>query len=240
MAMGIRNNTLNSGAVFTTKGLRRGLVVATPFILSNGAAGLVMGIAYKGLGLKCATAVLFSTLVYSATAQAVTLGMWSSSPPVGPMILAILLANARYLLMGAHLRQLFERLPRKVMVPILFLLADASWMMTLSDSERSGPDAGYLLGASIPMAVGWVAGTAVGYAVPMNGGGALAATTALLPVAFIVTLLPSQWRGRSAVMPWIVSAGAAVLAATFFSPSWAVLAGGASGTFLHLVADQRA
>lgn len=52
----------------TMAGFRRGLVAALPFLLSNGAAGLVMGLTYKGLGLGASHAILFSLLVYSATA----------------------------------------------------------------------------------------------------------------------------------------------------------------------------
>jgi predicted branched-subunit amino acid permease len=59
---------------FTAAGFRRGLVAALPFIASNGIAGLVMGVAYRGLDLGFVPAVLFSLVVYSATAQAVTLG----------------------------------------------------------------------------------------------------------------------------------------------------------------------
>ncbi|UGY05681.1 AzlC family ABC transporter permease [Bradyrhizobium quebecense] len=91
----------------TAAGFRRGLVAALPFLLSNGAAGLVMGLTYKGLGLGAPQAILFSLLVYSATAQAITLSMWASPLPVAAMVVACIATNSRYLLMGAHLRQLF-------------------------------------------------------------------------------------------------------------------------------------
>jgi predicted branched-subunit amino acid permease len=59
-------------------GFRRGFVKALPFLISNGVAGVVMGVAYSGAGVGFVPAVLLSVLVYSATAQAVTLGMWGS------------------------------------------------------------------------------------------------------------------------------------------------------------------
>ncbi len=74
----------------TAAGFRRGLIAALPFLLSNGAAGLVMGLTYKGLGLGAEHAILFSLLVYSATAQAITLSMWlircRSSPWSSPAL----------------------------------------------------------------------------------------------------------------------------------------------------------
>jgi len=221
-------------------GFRRGFIKALPFIFSNGVAGVVMGVAYRGVGLGFIPAVLFSVVVYSATAQAVTLGMWAAAPPIVPMIVACVATNARYLVMGAHLHQLFGRLRKQITLPILFLLADASWLMTTADAESNDADAGYLLGASAPMAIGWMGGTALGYGLPLKPGGPLAIAAALLPAAFIVTLLPSQWRGKRSVLPWILAATTAVLVSRFIAPNWAMLIGGAAGTGLSMLRGDRA
>ncbi len=222
---------------FTKAAFRRGFVAALPFILSNGVAGVVMGVAYKGLGLSVVPAVLFSLLVYSATAQAVVLGMWATPLPIAAMVIACVATNARYLLMGAHLRPLFGRLRKRVMLPILFLLADASWMMTTADAERNRPDAGYLLGTSMPMAIGWVGGTGLGYALPLNPGGPLAMAAALLPAVFVATLLPAQWRGARSIWPWSAAALSALVVTRFFGPSWAMLIGGGIGTTVSMMSD---
>jgi predicted branched-subunit amino acid permease len=240
MVMSIRNDKAPAEPCFTAAALRRGMIAALPFILSNGAAGLVIGVAYKGLGLGLAPSVLFSLLVYSATAQAVTLGLWGMPLPVGAMVVACVATNARYLVMGAHLHALFGGLQRRLMLPVLFLLADASWLMTTADAERNGPDAGYLLGASLPMAVGWIGGTALGYLAPLHPGGPLAAAATLLPLAFVVTLLPDQWRGRASLLPWAVSASAALLVARFADPAWAMLAGGGLGTAIAMAQGEHA
>jgi predicted branched-subunit amino acid permease len=238
MVMSIRiPDPSRSKPVFTSAAVCRGLVDALPFLVSNGVAGAVMGVAYRGLGLGFIPAVLFSLGVYSATAQAVTLGMWSIAPPVGAMVLACMATNARYLLMGAHLRQLFAGLRRRTMLPILFILADASWLMTAGDAKKHGPDAGYLLGSSLPMAIGWIGGTAIGYALPLKSGGFLAPAAALLPVAFVATMLPTQWSGKKTVLPWAASAGVALLVAHLIGPSWAMLAGGSVGSLVGMLAD---
>ncbi|HEY4163282.1 MAG TPA: AzlC family ABC transporter permease [Dongiaceae bacterium] len=224
-----------SKPAFTGTAFRRGLLAALPFIASNGVAGIVMGVAYKGLGLDFSTAVLFSLVVYSATAQVVTLGMWGFPPPAAAMAIACAATNARYLVMGAHLRQLFGDVRRRVMLPILFLLADASWMMTVADAKKSGPDLGYLLGSSLPMAIGWIGGTALGYALPLKPAGPLAAAAALLPLVFVVALLPTQWRGRRSILPWAISIGVATLVAGFIGQGWAMLVGGGAGTLFSLL-----
>jgi predicted branched-subunit amino acid permease len=236
----IHQATASARAGYSWAGFRRGFVKALPFLISNGVAGVVMGVAYRGVGIGFVPAVLLSVVVYSATAQAVTLGMWGSVSPIVPMIIACVATNARYLVMGAHLHQLFGKLRRRITLPILFLLADASWLMTTADAQSNDADAGYLLGASTPMAIGWMGGTALGYGLPLNPGGPLALAAALLPAAFIVTLLPSQWRGRRTVLPWLLSAATAALVSHFMGPDWAMLIGGAAGTGLSAMQGDRA
>lgn len=218
-----------------TAAFRRGFVAALPFILSNGVAGMVMGVAYRGVGLDAVSAVALSVVVYSGTAQAVTLGLWAVPPPLVAMVVACVATNARYLIMGAHLRQLFADVPRRVMLPILLLLADASWLMTVAEAERGRRHAAYLLGAGIPMAIGWIGGTALGYALPGTPRGPVAVAAAFLPLAFIVALLPTQWRGRLTVLPWTCAAAVALVVASTLGHSWAMLVGGAAGTAVSLL-----
>src|SRR5258706_15852118 len=97
---------------FTGAGFRRGFVAALPFVVSNGVGGVVMGVAYRGLGLDFSSAGLWSLVVYSGTAQAGTLRLWTTSPPIAAMAVARVATNARYLLLGAPPRQLFGDAPR--------------------------------------------------------------------------------------------------------------------------------
>jgi predicted branched-subunit amino acid permease len=220
---------------WTAAGFRRGFIAALPFIASNGLAGMVMGIAYRGLGLDLTSAVLFSLLIYSATAQAVTLGLWATPLPIAAMVIACIAVNARYLVMSAHLRQLFPDVPKRRMLPVLGTLGDASWLMTIAEADRGRRDAAYLLGSGLPMAIGWIGGTALGHVVPLQPVGALAIAAAFLPLAFIVALLPSQWRGWKSLLPWTISAAAAIGTAVTLGPHWAMLCGGAAGTLVSVL-----
>jgi predicted branched-subunit amino acid permease len=230
----INRPAATSTLLCTRAGVLRGFVAALPFIVSNGVAGIVMGVAYRGVGLSFLAATLFSLLVYSGTAQAVTLGLWATPPPVLAMILACLGTNARYLVMGAHLQQTFAELPRSKMLPILFLLGDASWLMSIAEVGKGRRDAGYLLGCSLPMAIGWVGGTVLGYALPLEPRGPLAVAAAFLPLSFIAALLPTQWRGPRTVLPWTVAAAVGALVTALGGHGWAMLTGGAAGTLVAL------
>jgi predicted branched-subunit amino acid permease len=224
-----------SALPFTLAGLRRGIIAALPFIISNGLAGMVMGVAYRTLGLDLLAATLFSLIVYSGTAQAVTLGLLPLSPSIPALMIACVATNARYLVMGAHLRQLFADMPSRMMLPILYTLVDASWLMTAAEAERGRRDAGYLLGCSLPMFIGWVGGTALGFVLPLNPHGALAVGAAFLPTAFVVALLPTQWRGLRSLLPWCVSAAVAAAVVGMVGQSWAMLIGGAVGVLVAAV-----
>jgi predicted branched-subunit amino acid permease len=90
------------------------------------------------------------------------------------------------------------------------------------------------------MAIGWIGGTALGYELPLKPGGPLAVAATLLPLAFVVTLLPAQWRGWITLWPWAASAAFALLVARFVGPSWAMLAGGGLGTLVSMMRGDNA
>lgn len=217
-------------ASFTLAAIGWGLVASWPFIISNGIAGILMGLVYRGMGLGWAEGVLFSTVVYSAAAQAVTAGLWAEPLPVAAMMFAALVVSARYLVMGAHLRQLFPHIRNRTMLPILFILADASWMMTVAEAQRGRRDVGFLLGASLMMALGWIGGTTIGCILALVPPGPLAMAAAFLPTGFIVALVPSQWKPRATLLPWTASALVALVTAMVLPVSWAMLVGGGVGT----------
>jgi predicted branched-subunit amino acid permease len=217
---------------FTLAGFQRGFIAALPLMISTGVGGFAMGVAYRGLDLGFSGAVLFSALVYSGTAQAVTLGLWSLPPPIAAMMLASVVTNARYLVMGAHLKQLFPDVRRRVMLPILYFTGDAAWMMTAVEASEGRRDLGYLAGVNTPMAIGWIGGTAIGYGLGLTLQGPLAVAAAFLPLGFIAALLPMQWRGTVNLLPWFVSGGVALAVAGWLGHGWAMLIGGMAGTLV--------
>jgi predicted branched-subunit amino acid permease len=188
-----------------------------------------MGIALKQIGFDLVMAVLFSGLVFSASAQAVAVQMWMLPVPIAAMAVAALGINARYLVMGAYLRELFQDVSPRRMIPTLLLLTDGSWMMAVAEAERGRRDVGYLLGISVALYVGWVAGTALGHALSFGMTGALAVGAAFLPVAMVVGALPSQWKSASNLLSWSVAAVVTLVAAIFIPGHWTMILGAAVG-----------
>jgi predicted branched-subunit amino acid permease len=60
----------------------------------------------------------------------------------------------------------------------------------------------------------------------------LAVAAAFLPLAFVAALLPTQWRGRHSLLPWGVSAAVGIAVSGVLGQGWAMLVGGAAGTFV--------
>ena len=118
------------------------------------------------------------------------------------------------------------------MLPILALLADASWLMTVAEKYRGRRDVGYLLSAGVPMAVGWIGGTAVGHVLQFAPKGPLAVAAAFLSLAYIVTMLPTQWRGWRSVPSWTLSATLGGFTAIIVDQGWAMLVGGGLSTLV--------
>ena len=224
---------------FTWAGVLHGARLSWPLVMSGGAGGLMMGVTYRELGIDLAHAMLLSATIFSGTAQAVTAALMVAMPmPLAAMALALVGINARYLVMSAHLRRMFPDTRLSTMLPTLFLLVDGAWMIAVSQAEKGRRDAGMLLGAGVPIYLGWLLGTFAGHAAGFAPTGPLAAAAAFLPLGFIIALIPSQWKGRATLLPWCVTVAVALAALLALPSAWAALVGAAAGTLTSALGDK--
>ncbi len=111
---------LSGAATFTWGGVKRGIAIALPFGASSVIYGLGFGVLAAQVGLSVAEAVIMSALVFSGTAQLAILQTWSAAPALLPIFATVMIANARYILMGATLRPWLAPLPQgRVMLALL-------------------------------------------------------------------------------------------------------------------------
>ena len=73
-----------------------------------------------------------------------------------------------------------------------------------------------------------------GYLLPMKPQGVLAVAATFLPLGFIVTLLPTQWRGSRSWLPWSASAVVSIVVAIKLDSTWSMLVGGLAGTAISV------
>lgn len=213
-----------------------------PVAVSVAAYGLVWGVLARGSGLSLLEVAMMSGLVFAGSAQFVALDLWTTAPgalPVGPIVLAALIVNLRYLLLTATLRPLYpaDRLGRGALS--MYLVTDENWAMTVAAMSRGGGSVAFLMGGGVLAWISWMSTNLIGY-----GLGAAIDDPARwgLDFAFTATflaLLLGIWKGKGDLLPWLVAACAAILTARFVDGSWHILVGGIAGSLAGAVLEMR-
>lgn len=212
-------------ARFTRAGFRHGFVGGQPLAPGTFLYGVVFGVLASERGLAWLEAMLMSVLVYSGSAQLAALQGWSAAPLIAPLVLTVLLINARYVLYGAAVQPWLAGATRPQAFATLFFLGDGNWALSMREYHAGYRDAAYLFGSGVATALPWFGGTAIGHLV---GGGIPHPTTLGLDfmlVAFAAAIAVNVFRGRADLVP----GAAAVLAAIAFAswlPGWTIVGAG--------------
>lgn len=219
-----------------------GVQACIPVCISVAAYGVVWGVLARGAGLSSIEVILMSALVFAGSAQFVALDLWTPSPallPIGPIILAALIVNLRYLLLTATLRPLFRPEQQLKGAAAMFIVSDETWAMTVGAMARGTGSVPFLLGGGALAYGTWLATTIIGHTLgsaidnPARYGLDFAFTATFL------ALLLGMWRGKADLVPWTAGALAAILAARAIEGSWYILVGGIVGSLAGALAERR-
>lgn len=212
-----------------------------PVVISVAAYGLVWGVLARGAGLSLLEVMLMSGLVFAGAAQFVALDLWTVTPatlPIGPLIIAALIINLRYLLLTATLRPLFKPDSGVKDALKMALVTDENWAMTVLEMKRGRGSVGFLMGGGALAYVCWMATTMTGHILgsviddPARYGLDFAFTA-----TFLVLLL-GMWKSRADLLPWAVAALSAIIASRLVDGSWHILIGGLVGSLAGALADK--
>ncbi|RMG90144.1 MAG: branched-chain amino acid ABC transporter permease [Candidatus Dadabacteria bacterium] len=208
----------------------KGFRACLPVAASVAAYGSVLGVLAAQKQLSWGQVLWMDLLVFAGSAQFVMVDLWAWPPAAGPMALAVGVINARYLLIGATLRPVFEG--RGLLSKLFFMhfVADENWAVTMAAHRQGGADVWHLWGGGLCVMGAWCLGTLVGVglgaAVPDPEAWALDFAFTAVFTALAVSL----WRGaRRDGVPWAAAVGAACLAERWLPGTWYVLAGGLAG-----------
>jgi 4-azaleucine resistance transporter AzlC len=209
--------------------LRAGVRAGLPFVLPTLALGISFGVLAEPVMGQIAPVVM-SVVVFAGAAQFASLSVLAAAGGAGAAILAGLLLNARFLPMGfAIAPSLRGRALRRAAEGQA--VVDASWAIARRPDGTF--DRGVLLGATIPQAIGWMGGTAIG----VLGGSALAhpekfGIDAIFP-AFYLALLFEESGNRRAVA--VAAVGAAItLSLMSFVPAGLAVVGASVAALIGL------
>jgi branched chain amino acid efflux pump len=175
--------------------VKRGIRAGLPPALATLAVGISFGVlAAPVIGEIAAIAMSF--IVYAGSAQFAAVSTLAAGGTAGASVLAGLLMNARFLPMGIAVAPALKggRLRRAAEGQTVI---DASW--AIASDGRGNFDRELLIGATIPQALAWWGGTAIGaLGGSLIGDPAALGFDAIFP-AFFLALLVNELRNRRAV-----------------------------------------
>ena len=124
--------TVTSTGPVTVVDYTAGAVANLPVGASVAAYGSVLGMLAAQKGLTWMQLLAMNLSVFAGSAQFVMVEMWAPPLPVVEMILAVLIINMRYLLIGASLHPLFKGKSLAHKAGIMHLVADENWAVTMA------------------------------------------------------------------------------------------------------------
>jgi len=218
-----------AGATFSRQGVRHGFIVAQPMAASVLLYGAVFGVLAGESGLSSLQALLMSALVYSGSAQLAALEIGVTTALLPPLLLAVLLLNARYLLYGAALRPWLAGITPAKAYSTLFFTGDGSWALSMKEYAIGNRDAGFILGSGIAMYLPWAVGTVSGHLLASWVPDPRAFGLDFMLVAFAGAIGVGAWRGKEDWWPALAAAAAALLIYRLLPNGWHIVAAGLAG-----------
>lgn len=200
-----------------------------PLALGVGLYSVVFGALAATKGLSLAELMLMSAAVFSGTAQIVALDLWGAGPPVFDIALAVLLVNARYVLICATVAAILAPWPLWRRLAAAHLIADENWAVTMAARARGPTGPAFLVGGGIVCFVFFVGGGALGHLLgarlpaPKRFGLDFAFTAAF------IALTLGLWRGGGDLAPWLAAGAAAMAGAWLLPGSWYIFSGCLAG-----------
>lgn len=217
-----------------------GMRMFVPVAISIAAYGLVWGVLAGQAGLSVLEVLLMSGLVFAGASQFVVLESWTpGNLPIAAIIVTTAIVNLRMLLMTATLRPLTTHLPRWKALASVYLVADENWAMTMAEVSKGRGTVGFLVGSGFCSWLAWTGSTLLGRVL---GAAIDDPTTYGLDFAFTATfiaLLLGMWKGRGDLVPWIVAALTAIVAARVLPGNWYIIIGGLAGSLAGALAELR-
>jgi branched chain amino acid efflux pump len=190
--------------------MRRGIRAGIAPAIATIAVGISFGVLAQPV-IGTAATIAMSLIVYAGSAQFTAVSTLAAGGTAGASVIAGLLMNARFLPMGIAAAPSLKggRLRRAAEGQTVI---DASW--AIASDGRGNFDRELLIGATIPQALAWWAGTAIGaLGGTLLGDPATLGLDAVFPAFFLALLVGELRNGRA-----MVAAGLAITLALVLIP----------------------
>ena len=192
---------------------RDGMFAVAPLLPGSVSWGLVTGIALVKAGLTTGQALGMAALVFSGTAQLVTIPLIVAGASLPLVMLTVFLTNLRFIVYSATLARDLGRLRLPLRLGLGYLTSDtglAAYRLSHRDGEPQVQRVALFAGCSIPVYVAWqagiVAGIGVAHLLPPGPGLGYLGTLA------IVAMTAALVRSMASLAAAVVAIGVALVA----------------------------
>ncbi|MEB2319338.1 MAG: AzlC family ABC transporter permease [Pseudomonadota bacterium] len=192
--------------------LRDGMFAVAPLLPGTVSWGLVTGIALVKAGLTTGQALGMAALVFSGTAQLVTIPLIVAGASLPVVMLTVFLTNLRFIIYSATLARDLGRLPLPLRLGLGYLTSDtalAAYRLRYRDGEPQVQRVALFAGCCIPVYLVWqigsLAGIGVAHLLPAGAGLGYLGTLA------VVAMTAALVRSASSVAAAAVAIGVALL-----------------------------
>lgn len=195
--------------------LRAGFKVGIPVAIAGTAVGLSFGVLARPV-IGDLAPIVMSAIVFAGSAQFGAVAVLAAGGGPAAAIVAAVLLNSRYVPMGVALAPSLTggRLRRVLEAQTM---VDYSWAAAMRGGGRF--DVPFMIGATAPMYVGWVAGTAAGVlAGEAIGDSEGLGLDAVFPAFFLALLLGTDVGTSAKATAAAVGGGVIALALVPFAP----------------------
>ena len=213
---------MESESLMRTGSYLGGARASLPFTLATLVLGISFGVLARSLGWGIVAPIVFSVIAFSGSAQFAVAAVLGAGGGTLAAILAAVLINARFGPMGVTVAPYLKGGPLRRALEGQAVV-DASWALASRGGGRF--DREFMIGATLPQAVAWIVGTAIG-AVSGNliGNPERLGLDVIFPAFFLVLLAEELRSGRRAVAVALIAAVLALTLVPFTPPGVPVIA----------------
>ncbi len=183
--------------------------------------GISFGVLARSLGWGILAPIVSSVIIFSGSAQFAVAAVLGAGGGVAAAIVAAILLNARFGPMGVAVAPYLKGGPLRRALEGQAVV-DASWALASRGGGRFERE--FMIGATLPQGVAWIAGTAVGaLGGDFIGNPERLGLDAIFP-AFFLILLVEEIRDGRAVAVALIAAALALTLVPFAPPGVPVIA----------------
>jgi predicted branched-subunit amino acid permease len=208
-----------------------GFVANIPIGISVAVFGSVCGMMSSQAGMRFYEMTLMNLFIFAGSSQLVMVQMWGEHLDVLGIILAALMMNLRYFLIGASLHSLFTGCSPKEKRMYMHLVADKNWAITMQKMKTKTISPLFLFGGGVCLVLIWSGSTSVGY---LLGSFIADPNKYALDFAFIsifTALSFKMYQGKQSIFPWIIAAFTACLSEYLIPGKFYIVLGALVGSF---------